>query len=177
MPKKIVLSKVEWFLMLFFQTVWLFVLYVLYIKAHEVYPYDKKTYLQIIISAAIVLALLTYNLFNITRINKLVPIISSLAKTKKIEIINDLKPTYSWSKLESRLEGEYRFLCYGKYNKLSLEVTILIDEKGFYLNVMDIGRCNAMDFGYYQFITKKIKKIIEKKINGDITIASSAFPL
>ena len=165
MPDKVVLSKLEWLQMFVFPALWLFVLHVLYKKASEAYLIVNLTFIHICISAMVVVILLFYILFNINKIRNFVSILCILPKNKKIEIINNLHPTYAWFKFDSKTENEYRFYCYGKFITMTLDVTIILDENGFYLNVMDAGRCFPMDFGYYQFMTKKIKKIIEENIN------------
>ncbi|MDN3656203.1 hypothetical protein QWZ08_11230 [Ferruginibacter paludis] len=165
MPDKVVLSKSEWFQMYLFPAFWLSLLDILYKKASKAYLTDKETFIQICVCAMFAGILLFYNLFNISKIRKFVSVLSTLPKNKKIEIISNLNPTYTWFKFDSKTEDEYRFYCYGKFITIILDVAIIIDENGFYLNVMDAGRCFPMDFGYYQFMTKKIKKIIEENIN------------
>jgi hypothetical protein len=94
---------------------------------------------------------------------ELVP--SKLRLQEKVAIVESLQPVFKWGRYKGDIEQySYRFLYWGKINKLSLTITIALESEGFYINVMDAGKCMLLDFWYYRYMTKKIKSAIEKKL-------------
>ena len=95
---------------------------------------------------------------------KLAVIESDLSLVKKAEIIKTLQSIYDWyGVIKTGNPHQFKFIYHFSYSWLSdAEVNIFIDEKGFYINVIDSARSSPFDiFHFYQKVRNRLKDTIK----------------
>jgi hypothetical protein len=108
-----------------------------------------------------------YCAYRVLNMGKLAVIESDLPISKKAEIIKNLEPIYDWVSVNQTKHTNHFSFIYGySYqfykNALLIDVNIFIDEKGFYIHVIDTARVSPFDvFGIYPKLRNKIRDSIE----------------
>ena len=164
MGKKIEFTTWDWFFLGLIQLCWLALPIWL---IHDFYFSNSRLSHEnpIIVNALILISgmFVVYTIDNFFRFRKMVFVSSNLRLQDKVAVVESLQPIFKWGRYNDSTEQyTYRFLYWGKINKLSLTITVLLESDGFYINVMDAGKCLLLDFWYYRYMTKRIKSAIEK---------------
>jgi hypothetical protein len=96
---------------------------------------------------------------------KLTPVYSNLEIKKKSEIIRSVAETFQWTNCESDGLNYFRFSLLRLFSmSVDLDIVILTNEKGFYINVTDMGKNWIFSWGSYQLWTDKIKNAIQTQL-------------
>jgi len=116
----------------------LFAFYITYKKSFYEPTFFSSSKTSHIAAFILFLILLILNIYHLTRFNeysKLAVIYSTLTIEEKTNIINSLAPVFKWKSFEtgSRIYFSYNYCKY--LLSMKFIVTILVDEKGFYVNV------------------------------------------
>jgi heme/copper-type cytochrome/quinol oxidase subunit 2 len=113
------------------------------------------------------LILLILNIYHLSRFNeysKLAVLNSDLSIEEKTTIVNSLAPIFKWKAFETGSTNYFSFM-YSKYLLgMNFIVTILVDEKGFYINV-GYGDFKLPALKFYKTFEKKIIKRLNQKIS------------
>ena len=106
-----------------------------------------------------------YGLFKVKDYSKLTVISNDLKIENKVEIIKSLIPIFKFRETSENDLQYFKFYYWKYFLSPRLTITILIDEKAFYINTMDSARATTMMVGRFDAVTKKIKKTIIERIN------------
>ncbi|MFL5739277.1 MAG: hypothetical protein ACJ75B_03600 [Flavisolibacter sp.] len=166
MEKKIKFKTSDWFFLVIIQLC-LFALPIWFI--HDFYFSNSRLSREnpVFVNALIFVFILfdIYIIDNFFRFREMVLVSSTLGLQEKVAVVDSLQSVFRWGRYKGNTEQYiYRFLYWGKINKVSLTITIAVESDGFYINVMDAGKCMLLDFWYYRYMTKKIKSTIENKL-------------
>jgi len=107
----------------------------------------------------------SYGLYKVKDYSKLTIVSSDLNVESKVEIIQYLIPILNLKETSGNELQYFKFYYWKYFLSPSLTITILIDEKGFYINTMDTARATTMMVGRFDRVTKKVKKAIIERIN------------
>ncbi len=119
----------------------------------------------------LLLILLISNIYHLTRFNeysKLAVIYSNLIIEEKSNSVNSLAPVFKWKALETESTNHFSYI-YSKYLMgMNFIVTILVDEKGFYINVGH-GDFKLPARYFYKTLEKKIINQLNQKVPNQLS--------
>jgi hypothetical protein len=107
----------------------------------------------------------SYGLYKVKDYSKLTIVSNELNVESKREIVQSLIPILKLKETSENDLQYFKFYYWKYFLSPSLTITILVDEKGFYINTMDTARATTMMIGRFDRVTKKIKKAIIERIN------------
>ena len=149
----------------------LFGFYITYKKSFYEPTFFSFSKISDIAAFILFLILMISNIYHLTRFNEysnLAVIYSTLTIEEKTNIINSLAPVFNWKSFETGSSNYFNYI-YSKYLMgMSFIVTILIDQKGFYINVGH-GDFKLPARYFYKTLEKKIIKHLNQKIPNHLS--------
>jgi len=149
----------------------LFAFYITYKKSFYEPTFFSFSKTSDIAAFILSLILLISNIYHLTRFNeysKLAVIFSNLTIEEKTNIVNTLAPVFKWKAFETESTNYFSYIYHKYLMGMIFIVTILVDEKGFYINVGH-GDFKLPARHFYKTLEKKIIKYLNQKISHQLS--------
>lgn len=133
-------------------------------ESDKLFYYNSIVPRFIVITFLLLFCLGIFLIFKFLGLNKLVKIKSEIKLNQKIEVISKIESVLNLRIKASKFENCYQYIYLKNFLSSRYTITILIDEYGFYINILNTFDYSILDSGATKHLKRKIIAEIENEL-------------